>query len=74
MAFRTIEEYQGKGVLKHMLKEIDFDNKEIYLTIHINNKKSQEVFKHIGFILLEDNLYKISKILEVPIENFFIDR
>ena len=59
------EEYQNKGYFKKILKEVIMSSdiskyKDIYLTIHKNNIKSQEVFKHIGFKLVENTLYKIS--------------
>ena len=54
------KEYQNKGLLKVLLKEVKYNNKDIYLTIHKNNKRSKSVFEHIGFKNIENNLYKIS--------------
>ena len=54
------EEYQNKGLLKQLLKKVITKDDDIYLTIQKDNIRSQEIFKHIGFIKIEDNLYKIS--------------
>ena len=60
------EEYQGKGVLKELLKEVINNTKrkkvEYFLgTISNKNNKSQSVFTHIGFKLGEDNIYRITR-------------
>lgn len=62
---QILKEYQGKGILKRLLKEfvskinISFDS---IITCHINpnNFKSKAVFKHIGFENTVDNIYAIS--------------
>lgn len=56
------EEYQNKGLLKVLLREVITKNRcdNILCTIHKNNIKSQNVFTHVGFKLVKDTLYKIS--------------
>lgn len=59
-------EYQNKGILilmlNYMISNCDIDKFDyVFGTINKSNLRSQSVFKHLGFKLVKDNLYKISK-------------
>lgn len=59
-------EYQNKGILilmlNYMIRNCDIDKFDyVFGTINKMNLRSQSVFKHLGFKLVKDNLYKISK-------------
>ena len=45
-----------------MISNCDIDKFDyVFGTINKRNLRSQNVFKHLGFKLVKDNLYKISK-------------
>lgn len=60
------KEYQGKhNILRKLLREMLINSEKnryskILGTINKKNTKSIEVFAHIGFINIKDNLYQIS--------------
>lgn len=62
---QIIDEYQNKGLLKDILKNVINNTdknkyKKVYGTINKNNIHSQEVFKHIGLVNRENNIYVIN--------------
>jgi predicted acetyltransferase len=62
---QIIDECQNKGLLKDILKNVINNTdknkyKKVYGTINKNNIHSQEVFKHIGLVNRENNIYVIS--------------
>lgn len=59
-------EYQNNGILilmlNYMISNCDIDKFDyVFGTINKSNLRSQSVFKHLGFKLVKDNLYKISR-------------
>ena len=58
-------EYQNKGYLTKLLKEVIYNSDksrydDVLMTINSKNIVSQNIFKHIGFKQVNNNLYKIS--------------
>ena len=58
-------EYQGKHILKSMIKNVLINTNntysKVYATINTDNTKSKEVFTHIGFKNIKGILYEIDK-------------
>lgn len=59
------KEYQGKHILKNMIKNVLMNTNntysKVYATINNDNTKSKEVFTHIGFKNIKGILYEIDK-------------
>lgn len=59
------KEYQGKHILKSMIKNVLINTNntysKVYATINTDNTKSKEVFTHIGFKNIKGILYEIDK-------------